>query len=268
MMSGYYTVVLSIAGSDSGGGAGIQGDLKTISALGCFATTAITAITVQNTMGVKQIHPVPADIVAAQIEAVICDLKPKAIKIGMVYNSQIALSICSVLKKYPHIPVVFDPVMVASTGDKLIGDDMVSIIKTLLMPITYLLTPNLDEASLLAGMVVENVHQMEIAAKKILKCGSYAVLLKGGHLKGKNLYDVYLDRTGRHHIFQSEIIQTSNTHGTGCCLSSAIASYLALGEPMLEAVRKARTYLRAAIFYGKDLSAGEGTGPLNHFFNS
>jgi hydroxymethylpyrimidine/phosphomethylpyrimidine kinase len=262
-----YKIVLTIAGSDSGGGAGIQGDLKTMSALGCFATTAITAVTVQNTMGVQQVFPIPVAIVKAQVQAVLEDLKPKAIKIGMVYNSELALALASLLKEYPEIPVVFDPVMVSTSGDKLFKDTSIAVLRKTLLPISHLLTPNLDEASILAEMTIENVAEMKVAAGKILQCGSFAVLVKGGHLKGINLYDVYLDQAGNEFTFRSEVVQTQNTHGTGCSLSSAIASYLALGLPLLDSISKARIYLRNAIIEGKDVKTGHGHGPLNHFFD-
>ncbi|MFP5081782.1 bifunctional hydroxymethylpyrimidine kinase/phosphomethylpyrimidine kinase [Pedobacter sp. JCM 36344] len=262
-----YSVVLSIAGSDSGGGAGIQGDLKTISALGCFATTAITAVTVQNTMGVTMIHPIPASIVSAQVEAVIEDMKPLAIKIGMVYSAELAHSLVCLLKRYPMIPVVCDPVMVATSGDRLMREDTISVLKEQLFPLAQLVTPNLDEAGILADMDIRNVKDMKLAAEKILLFGSNAVLIKGGHLKGEDLFDVYLNKNGDHNVFHSKAIKTNNTHGTGCSLSSAIASYLALGETMIDAISKARIYLQQAIAHGKDVKTGDGHGPLNHFFD-
>jgi len=262
-----YTVVLSIAGSDSGGGAGIQGDLKTISALGCFGTTAITAVTVQNTMGVTAIYQIPADIVSAQVEAVIEDMKPSAIKIGMVYSAELGRSLVSILKRYPTIPVVCDPVMVATSGDRLMREDTISVLKEQLFPLAQLVTPNLDEAGILADMDIRNVKDMKLAAEKILLFGSDAVLIKGGHLKGEDLFDVYLNKNGDHHVFHSKAIKTNNTHGTGCSLSSAIASYWAVGETMIDAISKAKEYLQQAIAHGKDVKTGDGHGPLNHFFD-
>lgn len=262
-----YTTVLSIAGSDSGGGAGIQGDIKTMSALGCFATTAITAITVQNTIGVQQVFPIPVGIVTAQVQAVLEDLKPMAIKIGMVYNSELLIALASLLRKYPDIPFVYDPVMVSTSGEKLFKDNSISVLRKTLLPLAYLLTPNLDEAGLLAEMKVNNVDKMKTAAQRILEYGGFAVLVKGGHLKGDSLYDVYIDRDGNQHTFQSEIVETTNTHGTGCSLSSAIACYLALGLPLFESISKARSYLRNAIIEGKGVETGKGHGPLNHFFS-
>lgn len=261
-----YTKVLSIAGSDSGGGAGIQGDLKTMSALGCYATTAITAVTVQNTVGVQQVYPIPVPMVIAQVQAVLEDLMPKAIKIGMVYNSELAIALAELLKSFPGIPIVFDPVMVSTSGDKLLKKNSISTLKKTLLPVSYILTPNLDEASLLAEMRIRDVEEMKIAALRILTYGGFSVLVKGGHLQGLDLYDVYVDRDGNQHTFQSKVVQTYNTHGTGCSLSSAIACYLAKGYPLLESISKARTYLNHAIIEGKDVKTGAGPGPLNHFF--
>jgi len=259
--------VLTIAGSDSGGGAGIQADLKTFSALGCFGTSAITAITVQNTLGVSAIHSIPAEIVKGQIKAVLDDIKPAAIKIGMVHSAELAVAIAAVLKDYPTVPVIFDPVMVATSGDKLIENGTIATLKKELFPKSALITPNLDEAAILAEMKIADVKDMEIAAEKIIGFGSKAVLLKGGHLKGKRLFDLYMDESGRRQIFESEAIETNNTHGTGCSLSSAIAAFMARKLKLISAVAAARMYVYEAIDHGKEVKTGEGNGPLNHFFN-
>jgi hydroxymethylpyrimidine/phosphomethylpyrimidine kinase len=261
-----YPIVLSIAGSDSAGGAGIQGDIKTISALGCFATTAVTAVTVQNTVAVSGIHEVPPNLVTTQIEAVMTDMKPLAVKIGMIYSAALAEAIAHSIRKLKGIPIVLDPVMVASSGQSLTTPETIGVIKSKLLPLIYLVTPNLSEASILSEMTVETLDDMKQAARKILAYGSFAVLIKGGHLKGNDLYDVYLDRFGVMEVFNSEHIQTNNTHGTGCCLSSAIASYLALGETLTTAISKAKIYLHQALIHGKDVKTGNGKGPLNHFF--
>lgn len=267
-MSKYkYPVVLSIAGSDSGGGAGIQADLKTMSALGCFGTTAITAVTVQNTVGVSGIHAIPVDFVKAQIKAVMDDLKPSAIKIGMVHSAELAIGIAEVLGYYPHIPVVFDPVMVATSGDSLISSDTVATLKEHLFPVARLVTPNLDEAAILAEMGITTVGDMKNSAKKIMSYGCNAVLVKGGHLKGPDLFDVYLDKDGNERIFRSTPIATINTHGTGCSLSSAIASFIALGHDLDNSISKSKKYIQNAIEQGKDVQTGQGHGPLNHFFD-
>jgi hydroxymethylpyrimidine/phosphomethylpyrimidine kinase len=262
-----YPSVITIAGSDSGGGAGIQADLKTFSALGCYGTSAITAITVQNTLGVTGIHQVPAAIVNAQIKAVMDDIAPAAIKIGMVHSSELATGISATLKAYPATPIIFDPVMVATSGDHLIEDNTLATLKTTLFPMATLLTPNLDEASLLIGRKITSLEEMRIAAREILHTRCFAVLLKGGHLKGAKVYDVYVDRNGKEKIFESIYIDSENVHGTGCTLSSAIAAFTALGEELEVAVAKAREYVFNAILEGKDVTTGKGHGPLNHFFN-
>jgi len=262
-----YPVVLTIAGSDSGGGAGIQADLKTFSALGCYGASAITAVTAQNTLGVSAIHSIPPGIVEGQILAVLKDIKPDAIKIGMVHSAELALAIASVLHDYPHVPIIFDPVMVATSGDKLIENETISTLEQALFPLATLVTPNLDEAAILAEMEIKNLEDMETAAKKIIGFGCAAVLVKGGHLKGKRLLDVYLDQNGHQEIFESEWIDTNNTHGTGCSLSSAIAAFTARKLPLLPAIAAAKTYIHDAIESGKDVKTGEGNGPINHFFN-
>lgn len=267
MSRGTYPVVLSIAGSDSGGGAGIQADLKTISALGCFGTTAITAITAQNTLGVTGIHPIPEALVRAQIKAVMDDLRPAALKIGMVYSSALAIAIAETLSEYPDIPVIFDPVMVTSSGDSLIEDQTVTTFKQQLFPLAELVTPNLEEASILAGMEVRTIGDMKKAAFCLLQYGCKSVLIKGGHLAGSELCDVYLHQDGDSRVFRSKRIETNNTHGTGCTLSSAIASFRGLGEDLITAISKSKAYTHQAIEQGKQVRIGAGHGPLNHFFD-
>lgn len=261
-----YISVLTIAGSDSGGGAGIQADLKTFSALGCFGASAITAITVQNTLGVTDIHSIPAAIAAGQIRAVMDDIKPSAIKIGMVHSAELAVTIASVLRDYPHVPVILDPVMVATSGDRLIQSETIEVLKKELFPLATLVTPNLDEAEILSSMKVRSVDEMKLAGAKILDTGCHAVLIKGGHLQGETLFDVYLENNGFEQIIRSELIATGNTHGTGCTLSSAIASFIARGYGLSDAVQKASQYIHKAIAAGRDVKTGEGHGPLNHFF--
>lgn len=261
-----YPVVLTIAGSDSGGGAGIQADIKTISALGCFATTAITAVTVQNTLGVKAIHPVAISFVTGQIRAVMDDMKPAVIKIGMVHSAELAAAIAAVLRDYPGIPVILDPVMVASSGDRLISAGTVEVLKKELFPLSTLVTPNLKEASILADREINNPGEMKLAADELLKLGSLAVLVKGGHLTGPNLVDVYAHRDGYGKQFPSLAIDTVNTHGTGCSLSAAIAAHLAMGKDLELAIDRSITYIQEAILQGADVISGGGHGPLNHFF--
>ena len=262
-----YPSVLTIAGSDSGGGAGIQADLKTFSALGCFGTSAITAVTVQNTCGVTGIHSIPPSIVQAQIRAVMDDIKPAAIKIGMVHSAELANAIAETLHDYPHVPVVLDPVMVATSGDKLIEDSTIDILRKALFPLAKIVTPNLDEAQILAEMRIKNPEEMREAAHKILQTGCGSVLVKGGHLKGARLYDVFLSSGGTEMVFESDYIESKNTHGTGCTLSSAIAAFLARGLDLAEALQESKDYIRQAIDSGKDVKTGFGHGPLNHFFN-
>lgn len=263
-----YTSILTIAGSDSGGGAGIQADLKTFSALGCYGTSAITAVTVQNTRGVSAIHPIPATIVTGQINAVMDDIVPAAVKIGMLPNAELALAVSHILLPYQkNIPIIFDPVMIAGSGQQLMENETIAVLKQKLFPITALLTPNLDEASFLIQQEIRNVKEMLYAAKLILGMGPEAVLIKGGHLKGEKLYDVYVNRNGTERIFESQLIKSYNLHGTGCTLSSAIAAFISLAYELEEAIVLARTFVYKAIWNGKDVQTGLGQGPLNHFFN-
>ena len=261
-----YPKVLTIAGSDSGGGAGIQADLKTISALGCYGTTAITAITVQNTKGVTGIHSVPPLIVAGQISAVLSDIGTDAVKIGMLHSPEIVLAVAGALKKHKITNIVCDPVMVATSGDTLIEDKTIAALTRVLFPMASIITPNLDEACILLGKKHISERDMLKSAKELLKMGSTAVLLKGGHLKGKSLVDVYVDILGNERIIPSEKISSKNVHGTGCTLSSAIAAYVALGKKMPDAVVAAHAYVHKAIQKGKDVKTGNGYGPVNHFF--
>lgn len=262
-----YCSVLTIAGSDSGGGAGIQADLKTFAALGCYGTSAITAVTAQNTLGVTVVHPIPAAIVTAQLKAVMEDITPLAVKIGMVNDAAIAKAIAAILEEYKNIPVIFDPVMAASTGKGLLEEQAISILKTTLLPLTTLLTPNLNEAAILTKIQVTSVDEMLTAAKILLQTGCEAVLLKGGHLTGTRLYDIYLHQNGTERVFESALIESNNLHGTGCTLSSAIAGYLALGLTLENAVTEGRSYVYNAILNGTDVKTGNGQGPLNHFFD-
>lgn len=261
-----YPIVLSIAGSDSGGGAGIQADIKTISALGGFATTVITSVTAQNTLGVRNVHVVPPQMVTDQLHAVMSDLKPDSIKIGMVPNIQIAQAIAAGLKNYPDIPLVIDPVMVSTSGHSLINADEIELFKAQLYPLATVLTPNLPEAAVLSKNTVNTLTEMELAAEKILAIGTKAVLVKGGHLQQSELTDFYLNQKNEKQYFTSKATQTSNIHGTGCSLSSAIATFLALGFYEMEAIDLAKRYISKAIKKGKNAHIGAGNGPINHFF--
>lgn len=262
----YYPVILSIAGSDCSGGAGIQADIKTISALGGYAASAITAITVQNTLGVQAIHAVPPEILRGQIEAVMDDLQPDTIKIGMINGWMQVREIADCLHKYRPKHVVYDPVMVSSSGRKLMDDDAIEEIKEKLFPLTSLITPNLDEAEVLTGKKITTVEEMKLVAAELSVTYQTAVLIKGGHLQGKEMQDI-LYISGEIHIYKEKKIESRNLHGTGCTLSSSIATYLALGCTMSEAVGKAKTYISGAIDSGKDIITGHGNGPLCHFYN-
>lgn len=261
-----YPTVLAIAGSDSSGGAGIQADLKTIAALGAYGASVITALTAQNTQGVRAIHVPPSDFLRQQLEAVFDDLTVDAVKIGMINSSEIAHVIGGALDRYQPPFVVFDPVMVATSGARLIQDNTLDALWQELFPRANLITPNLDEAQMLVGRPLSSVTAMQEAAEEMVARGCQGVLLKGGHLKGERLYDVLALPTGTT-LFESSYIDSSNLHGTGCSLSSAIAAYIALGHTLPEAIELAKEYTAEAIRAGKDVVTGHGHGPLNHSFN-
>ncbi len=261
-----YHTVLTIAGSDCSGGAGIQADIKTISALGCYAASAITAVTVQNTCGVSAIHPIPAEYVKSQIEAVMTDIKPEAVKIGMINDVEIVRAIASSIKTYRPKFVVFDPVMVSTSGCKLIEDKAIEAIKNEIIPLSTIITPNLKEAIVLTGDNISHAGSMIEAGRKILNYGCHSVLVKGGHLDGDDMCDVLcINGDSNPYTFTARKIDSHNTHGTGCTLSSAIATNLALGYTLQEAVNRAKEYVYKGILTGKDIHIGNGHGPLNHF---
>jgi hydroxymethylpyrimidine/phosphomethylpyrimidine kinase len=264
-----YKRVLTIAGSDSGGGAGIQADLKTISSLGCYGTSVITAITAQNTIGVTAIHPVPPEIVEKQLNAVLSDIGADAVKIGMLHSAEIIKTVAGTLKKFRLKKIVLDPVMVATSGDKLIEDNTVDALIGYLFPLAEIITPNIPEAEILTGSEIRTRDEMNYSALQLLNYGSKSVLLKGGHLKGDILYDIYVHKLRKDNIriFNNRFINTNNVHGTGCTLSSAIASFMAHGEETEVAVEKAIIYLHGAIQHGMNYRTGHGHGPVNHFFN-
>ena len=256
--------VLSIAGSDSGGGAGIQADLKTFSALGCYGMTAITALTAQNTLGVRAIHGVPAQMLRDQIDAVLEDMGAHAVKIGMLHAVDIVQTVAQAIDRHGLQNTVLDPVMVATSGANLIERPAIDVLVRELFPRVLLVTPNLDEAALLVARPLHSEADMERAARDMLAMGAHAVLLKGGHLPGDRVSDLLLRREGGAHWMHAPRIETCNTHGTGCTLSSAIAAHLALGAPLLEAVEAARAYVRAALQGAQAVRTGAGGGPLNH----
>lgn len=257
-------IILSVAGSDSSGGAGIQADIKTISALGGYAATAITAITVQNTLGVQAVHPLEADLVGRQMRAVLEDLRPDAVKIGMTGNAAIIREIVRMLHRYSPRCVVYDPVMVSTSGHSLLTDDALESIRTCLLPKVSLATPNLQEAEVLLQQPVRTVEEMEEAACFLQKKYGCAFLIKGGHLSGHEVCDVLYDGNELN-IFGGLRIRSTNLHGTGCTLSSAIATFLAQGASMYEAVEQSKEYIAHAIEAGQDLGIGRGNGPLWHF---
>lgn len=260
----HYPRVLTIAGSDSGGGAGIQADLKTFSALGCYGMTAITAITAQNTQGVRAIHGVPPEMLAAQISAVVEDIGVDAVKIGMLHGPDVVQVVAKAIQQYNLPHVVLDPVMVATSGDRLIAPETVQVLVRELFPRVALITPNLDEAQLLLGRPIQHSDDLQPAAQALLALGARGVLLKGGHLPGDEVVDLLLLPNQAALRLASPRIASRNVHGTGCTLSSAIAAHLALGQALPQAVSSARTYILAAIAAGADVRTGHGHGPLNH----
>lgn len=259
-----YITTLTIAGSDSCGGAGVQADVKTMSALGCYAATAITAITVQNTLGVTAVHAVPPEIVAGQIRVVMDDIKPRAVKVGMVNDTATIIAIADALKDYDVEHIVVDPVMVATSGSRLMQDDAVEVFCKQLLPLATLLTPNIPETEVLSGITVSDKESMDSAALRILQLGCSNLLVKGGHLEGKKIDRLYGEEERE---YVGENVVTRNTHGTGCTLSSAITSFLAQGLPVDEAIGAAKEWLTKALRAGADVEIGKGHGPVNHFFD-
>ena len=255
------TVALTIAGSDSGGGAGIQADLKTFHTFGVFGTSAITAITAQNTVGVSAVHTVPVDVVRAQIDAVVPDLQPAAVKTGMLATAELIHTVAVAISEYGLDLYVMDPVMVATSGDRLLDEDAEASLVRELLPLAAVVTPNLHEAAILTGCPVENLDDMRVAARTLVEMGAGAALLKGGHLEGDAM-DLLWD--GREeHVWRKERIDTPHTHGTGCTLSAAIAASLAKGRRLEDAVARAVDFVGRAIASAPGL--GSGHGPVNHF---
>ena len=258
-------IALTIAGSDSGGGAGIQADLKTFSALGVYGASVVTALTAQNTKGVTGIHDVPADFITAQIDAVFSDLDVKAVKIGMVARAEAIDAIVAGLDRWSPPHVVFDPVMVATSGDRLLSSDAVDALRTKLFPRAHLITPNLPEAAaLLNESIAESEQAIEQQGRRLLSLGCPAVLIKGGHGHGPESTDYLIDANSVIRLAAPRIA-TANTHGTGCSLSSSIAAGLAKGHGLERSVRDAKAYISAAIAAADRLNVGHGHGPIHHF---
>ena len=259
------TIALTIAGSDSSGGAGIQADLKTFAALGVYGASVITALTAQNTTGVSGIHDVPADFVAQQIDAVFSDLAIGAVKIGMLARADVIATVARGLDRHQARNVVLDPVMVATSGDRLLRADAVDALRRELIPRALLITPNLPEAAaLLETAPARTEAEMQVQGEQLLAAGAKAVLIKGGHGEGAEAVDLLIDKTGTMRLAAPRIA-TTNSHGTGCTLSSAIAAGLAKGLALPDAVRAAKAYVTAAIAAATGLGVGHGHGPLHHF---
>lgn len=255
---------LTIAGSDSIGGAGIQGDIKTMSALGCYAMSVVTALTAQNTAGVDGVFEIPGEFVKAQMKSVFSDIFPDAVKIGMLGNESIIHAVSDALENYKAVNVVIDPVMVSTSGKSLLSKTGIDVLKNRLFPLSDLLTPNVPEAEKLTGIKIYSRNDMEKAAESLFRTCRGSVLLKGGHMSG-SAADVLFDGNA-FTWFESERILNSNTHGTGCTLSSAIAVFLAQGLNLKQSVWEAKKYISGAIADGLDL--GHGNGPLNHFYKN
>ena len=255
-------VALTIAGSDSGGGAGIQADLKTFQAFGVFGTSAITAITAQDTQGVHGVHAVPTEMVKRQIQVVAADLAPGACKTGMLATAELVEAVAGSIRELGLANFVLDPVMVATSGDRLLDRDAEAAVTEALLPLATVVTPNLDEARILAGREIEGEAEMREVAELLVERGARAALVKGGHLEGGTVVDVLVDEAGTE-SWRHPKLDTTSTHGTGCTLSSAITAGLALGRPLREAVADALDFAHRAIAEAPGL--GSGHGPLNHF---
>ena len=266
-MKRQYKRVLTIAGSDPSGGAGIQADLKTFSACGCFGASAIVAVVDENTVGVTGVHPVPVDFVTGQIKSVLDDIGADAIKIGMLHSSELIRAVKETLAMYDIKNIVLDPVMVATSGDKLLQDEAIETLKHELIPFARVITPNIPEAEVLLGRKIGGQRELPLVIRELSAGGNVSVLLKGGHLMEDLLTDVFYNaETDEIMELSSERIYTKNTHGTGCTFSAAIASFLAYGLPLNDAIRHAKEYMKSAIAAGAEYEIGKGHGPVHHFF--
>lgn len=262
----HYKRVLSIAGSDPSGGAGIQADLKTMSACGCFGTTAITAVVDENTVGVFGVHPIPVDFVTGQIRSVLDDIGADAIKIGMLHSSELIRAIKATLQPYQIRNIVLDPVMVATSGDKLLLDEAIATLQNELIPDVRVITPNIPEAEILSGQKISCQSDLPKVVRSLSCGGKVSVLLKAGHLSDDELTDIFYNaETDEIVELKSKRVFTRNTHGTGCTFSSAVASFLARGLDLNDAVRSAKEYINRAIIAGADYEIGKGHGPVHHF---
>lgn len=260
--------VLSIAGFDGSGGAGIQADLKTFSAFGCYGMTVLTALPVQNTTGVKAFYEIPLQAIKEQLETIFSDIVPDAIKIGMLFSAEIIELVADFLAEHTkNIPIVLDPVMLTKSGDTLLLSQAIDTFKKKLIPLATIITPNLPEAEALTMLPVIDKNEMEITAQKLLALGSTAVLLKGGHLNSDKSCDLYLHKDGTKKWLEAERIKTHNTHGTGCTLSAAIASCLSLKIDLFESCQLSKQYLNNALKAASCWEIGKGVGPVHHFYH-
>lgn len=263
----HYKRALTIAGSDPSGGAGIQADLKTFSACGCFGTSAIVAVVDENTVGVTGVHPVPVNFVTGQIKSVLDDIGTDAIKIGMLHSSELIHGIKNTLAQYNIKNIVLDPVMVATSGDKLLQDEAINTLKNELVPFVRIITPNIPEAEILLGKKIHTQKDLSAISRELSSGYNVSVLLKAGHLTEEKLTDIFYNAETDEIIeLTSTRIHTKNTHGTGCTFSSAIAAYLAHGLTLNDAVKEAKEYMKAAISAGALYEIGKGHGPVHHFF--
>ena len=262
-----YPVVLTIAGSDSGGGAGIQADIKSISATGSYAASAITAVTVQNTLGVEDVHPVPVNVISAQIAAVLGDIGADAVKIGMLHSAEVVLAVREQLMRFGIKDIVLDPVMVSTSGHRLIEDSAVKVLSEELVPVARVITPNVPEAEILAGTRIASQADLPRIARALSCGGRVSVLMKAGHLSDDSLVDVFYNAEADTILeLPSRRLYTPNTHGTGCTLSSAFASFIARGFGLDDAARAAKDYINSAIVSGAQYVIGHGHGPVDHFW--
>lgn len=260
--------VLTIAGFDGSGGAGIQADLKTFAAMGCYGLSVLTCLPVQNTLSVNKCYPMSAQIVQEQLHSIFADIMPDAIKIGVLFNQEIVTTVANFLRdKASGIPIVFDPVMVATNGGALLCLDTIDALKQSIIPIATVVTPNIEEAYRLTEIPIETTTDMKKSAEAMMQFGANAVLLKGGHLRDQAATDLLLQKNAQAEWLTSKRIHSKNTHGTGCTLSSSIAAGLALGNDLLAACQQAKAYLTQAIQHGRNLKIGQGNGPVHHFYN-
>jgi len=260
--------VLTIGGSDSSGGAGIQGDLKTFSALSCYGMSVITALTAQNTQGVQEVQDIPSKFISSQITSIFDDIRVDAVKIGMLFNASVVKEVAKCLYKYKGFPIVLDPVMFAKSGDRLIKKTAIEAIKKKLFPLATIVTPNIAEAAALVGRHIQSPKDIEIATLELCSLGPEAIVVKGGNLTTQRSDDCMVTKGNRLKWLKQKRIPTQNTHGTGCTFSSAIASFLAQSYSIEEAIRLAKKYLTGALKAGSDISIGTGKGPVMHFYKT